>query len=147
MEGNFGFIRSEMDLKVLILFILRRLPEPVSRSELTDITLLCDNAIGYFEFSECLADLLRTEHISADQEMYQITEKGRTNGEATESGLPFSVRIRAEKAVSTLADMQRRNSMIKASHEMRRRGGFTVKLSMSDGIGPVITMELLTGRR
>ena len=35
--------------------------------------------------------------------------------------------------------------MIKASHEMRRRGGFTVKLSLSDGIGTVMSMDLLTG--
>ncbi|MGM9522028.1 MAG: DUF4364 family protein [Oscillospiraceae bacterium] len=149
MEGRFGFIQSEMDLKVLILFILRRLPEPAARDELTDITLLCDGAIGYFDFSECLTDLTRTGHISVetrpDNDYYSITEKGRINGEATESGLPYSVRMRAEKAASTLANIQRRNAMIKASHEMRMRGGFTVKLSMSDGIGPIISMDLLVG--
>ena len=145
MEANLGFIKSEMDLKVLILFILRRLPEPVSRDDLTDITLLCDNAIGYFDFSECLADLVRTEHISVENDFYTITDKGRINGEATETGLPFSVRLTAEKASSTLANILRRDAMIVSSHEMRRRGGFTVKLSMSDGIGPVISMDLLVG--
>ena len=145
MENNLGFIHNEMDLKVLILFILRHLTEPVPRGELTDITLLCDNAIGYFEFTECLADLLRTGHISAEDDAYSVTEKGRENGAAAESSLPYSVRIRAEKAASTLENILKRDSMIKASHEMRRRGGFTVKLSLSDGIGTVMSMDLLTG--
>ena len=145
MDGSLGFIRSEMDLKVLILFILSRLPAPVSRDELTDVTLLCDSAIGYFEFSECLADLVRTDHVSVENDSYSITEKGRVNGKATESSLPYSVRIRAEKASRTLSNVLQREAMISASHEMRRRGGFTVKLSMSDGVGTIISMEILAG--
>ena len=132
MEKRYGFIRGEMELKILILFILRRLPERATFEELTDMTLLTDGAIDYFDFTQVLADLERTGHI----------EK---NGEAMESDIPYSVRIRAEKAASTLADLQRRRSMIEASHEMRRRGGFTVHLSMSDGMGPIMTLDLLTG--
>jgi hypothetical protein len=145
LENRLGFIQTEMDLKVLILFILSRLPTPVSRDDLTDTTLLCDSAIGYFDFSECLADLQRTEHVVAENEYYSITEKGRANGEITESGLPYSVRVRAEKAAATLSNVLMRNSMIHASHEMRMHGGFTVKLDMSDGIGSVMSMELLVG--
>ncbi len=145
MEDRFGFIQNEMDLKILILFILSRLPEPVSREELTDVTLLCDGAIGYFDFSECLADLQRTGHIRVEEGCYAVTGKGRENGEATASGLPYSVRVRAEKAASRLSEHLRRNALIKTSREMRVRGGFTVKLSLSDGVGPLISLELLAG--
>lgn len=145
MEQRFGFIHDEMELKVLILFILRRLPCPVLYENLMDVTLLCDDGIGYFEFSECLSDLVSTEHVSVDEEKYFCTEKGRTNGEITEPNLPYSVRMRAEKAAAALSHMLKRDSMIIASHEMRQRGGFTVKLSMSDGVGPIISMELLSG--
>ena len=145
MEQRFGFIHDKMDLKVLILFLLRRLPAPVDRESLMDITLLCDDGVGYFEFSECLHELLETEHVSLENNMYLVTEKGRLNGEATESGLPYSVRMRAEKAAAALSGVLKRDSMISVSHELRQRGGYTVKLSMSDGIGPVIDMELLMG--
>lgn len=145
MEERFGFIHEEMDIKILILFILRRLPEAVPRETLSDIILLCDGGIGYFEFSECMADLLRTAHISETNDKYVITDKGRQNGEVMESDLPYSVRIRAEQAATTLAHIQKRTALITASHEMRPRGGYTVKLSMSDGLGPVISMELLAG--
>ncbi len=134
-----------MELKVLILFILRRLPQAATWEELTDATLLTDTAIGYFDFSECMTDLVRTEHIAKSDDGYTVTEKGRENGEAMESSLPYSVRVRAERAAGTLSDVLRRRSMIKASHELRSRGGLTVHLSMSDGLGPVLNMDLLTG--
>ena len=143
MEQRHGFIHDEMDLKVLILFILSRLPAPVARDSLTDATLLCDDAIGYFEFSDCLMDLVKTGHVSLTDGRYLITNKGRENGNITESGLPYSVRMRAEGSAASLSNQLQREAMITASHEMRRRGGYTVKLSMSDGLGAVITMELL----
>ena len=89
-----------MELKVLILFILRRLPQAATWEELTDATLLTDTAIGYFDFSECMTDLVRTEHIAKSDDGYTVTEKGRENGEAMESSLPYSVRVRAEKAAA-----------------------------------------------
>lgn len=144
MDGQLGFIRSEMELKVLILYILRRLPEAASREELTDVTLLTDSAINYFDFSECMTDLVRTGHVEKSEENYSVTDKGRENGEAMESTLPYSVRVRADKAAAALSDIQRRRAMIKAGHEMRSRGGFTVHLSMSDGVGPILDLRLLT---
>ena len=41
-----------------------------------DLTL-CDDAIDYFDFSECLADLVKTEHLTLSEDgLYAITEKG-----------------------------------------------------------------------
>ena len=145
MEERFGFIHGEMDIKVLILFILRRLPEAVSLDTLTNAVLLCDEGFGYFDFAECVADLVKTEHIAENDGMYKITEKGCQNGEVTEPDLPYSVRIRAERAATALAQILQRDALITASHEVRQRGGYTVKLGMSDGIGPIISMELLAG--
>ena len=60
---------------------------------LLDLTL-CDDAVDYFDFSECLADLVKTEHLTLDEEsgLYAITEKGRRNSEICETSLPYSVR-------------------------------------------------------
>lgn len=37
---NFGFIHGELDTKILILFILRRLPRPVDADTLAELLLL-----------------------------------------------------------------------------------------------------------
>ena len=41
---NFGFIHGELDTKLLILFILRRLPRPVDGDTLTELCF-CDTGV------------------------------------------------------------------------------------------------------
>ena len=144
MEERFGFIHEEFDIKILILYILRRLPEKIPFEDLAELTL-CDEGISYFEFAECLASLVESGHIASTDDQYAITPKGGQNGEALESNLPYSVRIKAEKATSVVALIQKRNELIRASHTVRSRGGCTVNLSMSDGIGTLMKLELLAG--
>ena len=143
METRLGFIHDKLDIKILILYILARLPEPVELETLAELTL-CDGGISYFDFAECAADLVNTGHTSLEKGRYSITEKGRQNGEATETSLPYSVRIRADKEIARASAGQRRLSLISASHTVRPRGGCTVSLSMSDGIGDVMLLELFT---
>ena len=145
MEQRFGFIHDEMELKVLILYVLRKVNMPVPRNELTDLVLLCDDGIGYFEFAACLYDLIRTGHIREEDGAYALTQKGVENGMAAEQGIRYSVRIRADKASATTRQLLERDSMIHATHELRQLGGFTVKLSMGDGMGQLIDLELLCG--
>lgn len=145
MENRFGFIQNELDLKVLILYLLRHISLPVPKDDLLEVTLACDEGIGYFEFAECLSDLVRTQHIAEKEECYTVTAKGKANGEAAESSLPYSVRIRATAEAAALSQILSRDSMITTSHEMRQRGGFTVKLALSDGVGSVISMDVLCG--
>ncbi len=141
MEERFGFIHDKLDIKILILFILRRLPEPVTFETLSELTL-CDGGISYFEFAECVSELVTTEHIKTDGHTYSLTEKGTRNSEITENSLPFSVRAKAEKNASDLRFLLNRQSMISAAHSIRRKGGYTVDLSLSDGISEIISLRL-----
>ena len=142
MDGRFGFIHEKIDIKILILFILSRISEPVTLDELASLTL-CDGGIGYFDFAECVAELISTEHISADGDSYLITEKGKKNGAITENTLPYSVRVKAEKSARAENKRLRRQSMISTSRTVRRGGGYTVSMSLSDGLGEIMSLEML----
>ena len=142
MDARFGFIHDKLDIKILILFILKRLPDAVDIDSLADMTL-CDEGISYFDFADCVADLVGTGHIKQEDGKYTITEKGHTNGAITESVIPYSVRIKAEKSAALRSAVMRRDAMISSSHELRKRGGCTVSLSMSDGVSPVISLDVL----
>ena len=141
MKRRFGFIHEKSEIKVLILFILRRLKAPISIDTLAELTL-CDDGISYFDFSECVEELVSSDHILLDNNMYSITNKGARNGETMEETLPLSVRQVAEKAVATVQSSQRRDSMIKTLHKVNDDGTCTAVLSMSDGIGDIIKIEL-----
>ena len=142
MDENFGFIREKLDIKILILYILRRLPGAVDPETLLELCQ-CDEAIGYFDYSDCLSDLVDTGHIAESEDGYAITEKGARNADMVESSLPYSVRIKALKLIEPVEERLRRAAMIHAAHQVGPDGTTTVELSMSDGKGDVIRLSLL----
>lgn len=140
----FGFIHEKLDIKILILFVLSNLDEKVNSDILTDLCL-CDEGISYFDYSECLQELVDTGHITLEDGLYEITEKGVKNGELTASSLPYSIRIKLERQISILKQQLRRSAMIKAESSKRDGGGYTVSLTMSDGLGEILSLELFAG--
>ena len=140
-----GFIRDKLEIKFLILYIAARLIEPVPFDTLLDLTL-CDDAIDYFDFSECLADLVKTEHLSLDRHsgLYAITEKGLHNGAICESSLPYSVRLRADKNITIFNQKLKRRAQIQSDIAPRRNGTYTVTLAFNDDENqPILKMELM----
>ena len=94
---SFGFIHGELDTKILILYVLRRLPRPVEAGTLSELCSF-DSGVGWFDYADCLAGLVDTGHVEElPGERYVITDKGRTNGEAAETSLPYSVRMKADR--------------------------------------------------
>ena len=136
-----GFIHEELDIKILILYILRRLSGPVEPETLLELCQ-CDGGIGYFEYSDCLSDLVENGHIAQTEDGYEITEKGARNADAVESSLPFSVRQKAQKLIAPVEERLRRAAMITARHE-NTEDGCMVQLAMSDGKGEVINLRFL----
>ena len=145
MPGK-GFVQDELDLKVLILYIAARVIEPVPFDTILDLTL-CDDAIDYFDFSECLRDLVDTGHLTLSEEgLYAITEKGLRNSKICESSLAYSVRLRCDKNLEAWNRKLRRKNQVKAAYEKRSNGTFTVKLNLQDDMGELLGLQLKVPR-
>lgn len=144
--GQVGFITDNLEIKLLILYIASRLVGPAPFEVLQDLSM-CDEGVDYFGFSECLADLVRTEHLMQDDtEHYSITEKGRLNCAACETMLPYSVRMQVEKNIVTHNEQIKRRNLVNSRIEPRAKGGYTVTLSLSDELDPLMKMELMITR-
>lgn len=141
MGERLGFINDKLDIKLLILFVLRRLPSEIDMEQLADLVLI-DGGVGYFDYKECLAELMTTLQVQEDNGMVKITAKGIRNEEILENDLPYSVRHKAEITLAPVAEEMRRSSMILANHE-EGEGGVTVYLSVSDGIGTILDVKIL----
>lgn len=139
--GRFGFIHEKLDIKILILFILRRLPGEVDPNTLVELCQ-CDEGIDYFDYSECVAELVETGHIKETETGYTITEKGIKNAELVETSIPYCVRAKAKKLLAPEAARLARLAMITAEHSFEN-GGCFVHLAMNDGTGEIIDLKLL----
>lgn len=138
-----GFIQDKLEIKFLILYIAARVEEPVPFDAILDLTL-CDDAIDYFDFSDCLADLVRTEHLTLDQNgLYALTEKGRRNSVICESSLPYSIRRRCDKNLEEWNRKLRRQRQVKSSIEPRPNGTYTLRLQLTDDKGSVMDLKLM----
>ena len=142
MKRGYGEIREILEIKILILFVLRRLPESVPLEVLAEFTM-CDDGVGYFDFLACVADLVKTGHMQLKDDRYFLTKKGDRNGETTENSLPSAVRMHVENLISEYRGRHFRNEMIKTSHRRNQDGSCRVALSLEDGLGEIININML----
>ena len=139
---NLGFIRDELDVKLLILYILDRLPSPVEPLVLSDLVLF-DGGFTWFDYCQCLSKLLRSEHVSDEGGKYAITEKGRRNILTVENSLPYSVRAKADRLAAPVAATMRRSSMLETDIvPLDREGNHSVSLRMCDDKGEIFSLRL-----
>ncbi len=137
-----GFIHEKPDIKLLILFILRRLPGAVDPNTLSDLCGSSDDGVGYFDYSDCLAELIDSGLIDKGEEGLSITEKGARNIDVVETDLPYSVRTKTVRLLEPVRRQLLRAAMIKAGHSTEK-DGCHVRLAMSDGEGELIRLSLL----
>lgn len=140
---RFGFIHEKLDIKILILYVLKLLPSRVIFAQLTDLVMI-DDGFDYFEYTQCLAELVNTEHITQEGDYYIITPKGAEHCAEIQSSIPYSVRSKAEENAQPLIEKMKRDALIGSSHKLMPDGSCIVKLSLSDGMGSILELSLLS---
>lgn len=140
---RFGFIHEKLDIKILILFALKMLPGRISFGQLSELVMV-DDGFDYFEYSQCLSELVGSGHIEQDGNYYKITEKGAEHCNTVESSIPFSVRKKVGKIAQPLIEKMKRDALIGTSHKIMEDGSCMMKLTLSDGKGDILKLSILT---
>ncbi len=138
-----GFIHDMMDVKVLILFVTARTSYPMTAQEIYEICYQ-DECLSYFDVCTAIPEMVQSGHLQkVDDEHYEITEKGRQDGAITEDSVAFTVRQRAENAISRFNRQLRRSSFVKTQVLPRENGECSVVLSLDDEQSNLMTLELV----
>ena len=138
-----GFIHDMMDVKVLILFVAARSSYPMSTQEIYELCYQ-DDCLSYFDVCTAIPEMVASGHLQqVEDDKYEITEKGRQDGELTADSIAFTVKQRAENAVARFNRQLRRQSFVKTQIIPRANEDFSVMMSLDDEMGNLMTLELL----
>ncbi len=139
--ARYGFIHDKLDIKFLVLYLMARTEGPIDFTTLTDLSL-CDDGVDYFVFSQAVSELVDSEHLKLESDLYSITEKGRKNGAVCEESLPYSIRQRCDKNLTALNIKLRLENQIRSEVLPRENGGFTVRLVLADNQDNLMNLDL-----
>lgn len=142
-----GFIHDKLEIKFLILYIAARVSEPLPPEGMQELTM-CDDGIDYFDYAECLNDLVKTEHLRMTEDgRYVITEKGLKNSQICESSLPYSVRQRSDKNIAAYNRAALRRAQVQSHVTERENGTYTVTLALHDDVDELLELKLMVADR
>lgn len=138
-----GFIRDKLEIKFLILYVMAGVAEPMPLPDIQALTMI-DDGIDYFAFSQCLNELTETQHLRLDErQRYTITAKGLKNSGICQSGLPLSVRLKADKLIERHRQELLRRAQVQAEVVRRENGTYTVALSLNDDVDNIMRLQLM----
>ena len=138
-----GFIHDMMDVKVLILFVTARSNYPMTTQEIYELCYQ-DDCLSYFDVCTAIPEMVKSGYLrELEGEKYEITPKGRETGDLTVDSIAFTVKQRAENAVSRFNRQIRRSSFVKTQIIPRENGDFSVLMSLDDEMGNLMTLELM----
>ncbi len=137
-----GYIHNMMDVKVLILYVMARSNYPLTTQEIYELSYQ-DDCLSYFDVCTAVPEMVTSGHLQETAEgKYEITPKGREDGELTADSIAFTVKQAAENAVDRYNRKIRRSSYVKTQVVEREKGSYSVVMSLDDDMGNLMTMEL-----
>ena len=137
-----GFIQDELDLKLLILYIMDRTAGPITFLQLFELAL-CDAGVDYFSLSQAVDHMVSTGQLEQEGERYHITDKGRRNSQICESSLPRSVRRHCDENLINVNEALRVEAQVRTQVAAREDGTATLCLTLEDGDSPLIQAAVL----
>ena len=138
-----GFIHDMMDVKVLILYVAARSNYPMSVQEIYELCYV-DDGLSYFDVCTAIPEMVNTGHLEALEDgKYQITAKGREDGELTADSIAYTVKQKAENTVAKFNRQLKRSSFVKTQVIPRENGDISVIMTLDDEVGNLMTLELM----
>lgn len=138
-------LKDPNEIKILICTILKSVDKPLSFDSLNEI-FQQDGLANYFDFAQCLHELLLTGHVDLLQEdgvdFYKVTKLGAGTADMFERRVPFTIREKAMGAAVKLLAKIRREAENKVEITPAD-GGFTVECRSFDQKDELFSIRLL----
>ena len=137
-----GFIHDILDVKLLILYVMSLVEEPVTAQTIYELCYQ-DECLSYFDVQEAVPQMVETGHLEKQgEDLYVITDKGRETVEITHDSIAFPVKHRAKIAVERLNRTNKREQFIRTEIRKKENGEYSVLMGLDDFQGQLMNLEL-----
>lgn len=135
-----GGLTTGTEIRILLCYLLASVTEPVTRQQLEDV-LLGEELANYFAMAESLAQIVEQGLVVEKNNLYSITDSGRTVANTLADELPRTVR---DAAVNGVVRAQQFAARAAAYHSQVRdiENGHIVTCSIGDENEPLFRMEI-----
>ena len=136
--------------KVLILYILNKINEPITNDSLLRLVLNVMD-MNYFYFQQFLLDLLENKYISCFEKegksVYQITESGKNALNLTNSILPGIIKLKVDTSFeSNLKETEEQKSIV-AEFTPLSENEYTVTCKINEKNTCIFEISVFAGSR
>lgn len=136
--------------KVLILYILNKLEEPVTNEGLLRLILAVVD-MNYFYFQQFLLDLLEKKYVASfskdGKNVYQITELGKNILDLTYDILPGIVKLKADTSLSGKLKERAQEESITAEYTPKNENEYTVTCKINENHTCIFEISVFAGSR
>ena len=136
--------------KVLILYILNKLNEPITNDALLRLVLSVMD-MYYFYFQQFLLDLLENKYITCfEQEgknVYLITEKGKETLKLTSNILPGIIKLKVDTSFKNELSSVAEEESITAEFTPRSENDYTVTCKINENNSCIFEVSVFAGSR
>lgn len=134
--------------KVLILYILNKLKEPVTNDVLYSIVLSAFD-MNYFYFQQFLLDLIDNKYVikfeKFERMVYDITPRGKNTLELTLDLLPGIVKLKVDTNMKPILDMSEAKNSIVAEFTPKSENHFTVECKVVEHGETIFSVKTFAG--
>lgn len=141
-----GFIQDDLDLKLLVLYIMDRAAGPITFNQLYELAL-CDAGVDYFSLTQAVDHMAATGQLTRERDRYAITDKGRRNSQICESSLPRSVRQHCDHNLIQVNEALRQEAQVRTQIMEGENGTVNLCLILEDDTSPLFQLTLFSPTR
>ncbi len=139
-------LREKNDIKIFILYLLRHINYPLDFATINDIVVQ-DGVVGYFDFTECFAELLETGNIIEDRTMdgcrYSITEQGTHVADHLQSNLLPQIREKSLQSALRLLSFRERGAKLYCETKALENGTYQIICGIAEPGTDALRVELV----
>lgn len=136
--------------KVLILYILNSVKEPLTNTNLYKIILAVVD-MNYFYFQQFLLDLISNDYVmhyqNEDNTLYQITDKGIQTLELTEDILPGIIKLQVDTNLKGAVEEANDESSIIAEYTPKNENYYNVTCKIIEKNETIFEIKSFAGSR